>query len=224
MSESPIRLVCFDVGGVLSKLRTVWDDCARAVGLDGVPAALRGKTITDLPFFDAYQAGELSDEEFFARFAGLLESDAETALAVHQAILVGPYEGTEALVDELNAAGFATGCLSNTNEPHWRVMHEGVLLPQIPKLRYAAASHTMKLHKPDPAIFRAYEAWTGFAGPEILFFEDGPKNVEGALACGWDAVLIDPHGDPAEQMRRALAERGHRLPTQATSIERIPLQ
>ncbi|MCW5941882.1 MAG: HAD-IA family hydrolase [Fimbriimonadaceae bacterium] len=208
MSRSSIRLVCFDVGGVLSKLRTVWDDCARAAGLDGVPPALRGKTITDLPFFDAYQAGDLTDQEFLVRFADLLETDTETALAVHQAILVGPYEGTEELVDELNAAGVATGCLSNTNEPHWRVMHEGVLLPQIPKLRFPAASHTMRLHKPDPAIYRAYEAWTGCAGPQILFFEDGPKNVEGARACGWDAVLIDPHADPAAQMRRALIERG----------------
>lgn len=207
MSERAIRLVCFDVGGVLSRLRTVWDDCARAVGMDGVPPALQGKTITDLPFFDAYQAGELTDDEFLTRFAALLETDEETALAVHQAILVGPNEGTEALVDALNAAGIATGCLSNTNEPHWRVMHDGVLLPQIPKLRYPAASHTMRLHKPDPAIYRAYEAWTGFSGGEILFFEDGPRNVEGARVCGWDAVLIDPHGDPAAQMRDVLADR-----------------
>jgi putative hydrolase of the HAD superfamily len=43
--------------------------------------------------------------------------------------------------------------------------------------------------KPDAAFFAAVEARTGFAPNELLLIDDSPGNVEGARACGWDAVL-----------------------------------
>ena len=45
--------------------------------------------------------------------------------------------------------------------------------------------------KPDPAFFRAVEARTGLASGDLLLLDDSPRNVEGARACGWSAVLWD---------------------------------
>ena len=75
------------------------------------------------------------------------------------------------------------------------------------------ASHLLGLLKPDEAIYRAFERASGFDGTdgrpeEILFFDDLEENVEAARACGWSSVRVDHTGDPAEQMRRELRERG----------------
>ena len=45
--------------------------------------------------------------------------------------------------------------------------------------------------KPDPAFYRAVEARTGYAGSELLLIDDSLRNVEAALACGWQAVFWD---------------------------------
>lgn len=208
-----MRVVCFDVGGVLAEIRPVFADCARAVGLDPVPASLEGKKIGDLAFFDDYQAGRYTDDEFLQVFGDFMGVSAETAFRVHQAILVGPNPGTVELVESLRERGVKTGCLSNTNELHWRVFMEGVLLPHLPRLDFQVGSHRLKLDKPNAAIYRAFEEICGAKPGDIVFFEDGAKNVEGALACGWDAVLIDPVNDPCGQMVDALRSRGIVYPT-----------
>lgn len=61
------------------------------------------------------------------------------------------------------------------------------------KSRFDAMHYAADLgcRKPDPAFFRAIEARTGFAPSEMLLIDDGAHNVEGALACGWRAVLWD---------------------------------
>ncbi len=45
--------------------------------------------------------------------------------------------------------------------------------------------------KPDPAFFKAVEARTGLSAKDLLLIDDSPRNVEGARACGWSAVLWD---------------------------------
>ena len=45
--------------------------------------------------------------------------------------------------------------------------------------------------KPDPAFYRAVEARTGYAGSELLLIDDSLRNVEAALAFGWQAVFWD---------------------------------
>ncbi len=43
--------------------------------------------------------------------------------------------------------------------------------------------------KPDTAFFRQVEARTGFAPHELLLIDDSARNVDGARACGWSAIL-----------------------------------
>ena len=43
--------------------------------------------------------------------------------------------------------------------------------------------------KPDAAFFEAVEARTGFAAHELLLIDDSARNVDGARAAGWRAVL-----------------------------------
>ncbi len=48
--------------------------------------------------------------------------------------------------------------------------------------------------KPDPRIFAAAEHDLGVEPARILFVDDLPANVEGARACGWQAVWLNRAG------------------------------
>jgi putative hydrolase of the HAD superfamily len=43
--------------------------------------------------------------------------------------------------------------------------------------------------KPDRDYFRAVEARTGYAPADLVLIDDAPRNVEGAIAAGWGAIL-----------------------------------
>ncbi len=58
--------------------------------------------------------------------------------------------------------------------------------------------------KPDPRIYAAFSAASGFESGRTLFFDDALANVEAARALGWTAELIDPHAPTAPQLMRHL--------------------
>jgi HAD superfamily hydrolase (TIGR01509 family) len=133
--------------------------------------------------------------------------DTLTALQIHNLILKEPYPGTLELIEELNDRGIITACLSNTNEPHWVAMQSG-RFPNITSLKFTGVSHEMRLHKPEPSIYEAFENMVCALPPEILFFDDLEENVEAAIERGWKAYWIDHSKDTAEQMELILISEG----------------
>jgi HAD superfamily hydrolase (TIGR01509 family) len=210
MSENArVKVVCFDLGGVLVRVGRTWREVMTCAG---VPASRDGALDAPLdacPGFAAYQKGALDEAAYLAElacFAGL--EDPADARRAHEAILMAPYPGVEALVDDLHAAGIHTGCLSNTNALHWGVLRSPARNPAIARLRTAVASHLVREEKPGEGIFRAFERAAGCGPADVLFFDDHPVNVRGAVAAGWRAHAIDPLGDPAVQMRGLLVAAG----------------
>lgn len=197
------RLICFDLGGVLARICSNWGDVGSHSGLLVRPE-VSALPLSEAPLFDAYQHGQASEVEYLGALAEFLGIEQEDALRAHNAILVEPYPNTLEFVHEVITRGFATGCLSNTNAPHFAVLTDPARFPAIAALKHKLASHDLRLEKPDQAIFREFESRTGYAAQQITFFEDTLVNVEGARRAGWTAVQIDPHGDPARQMRDTL--------------------
>ncbi len=128
----------------------------------------------------------------------------EEIIAIYLAIIQEELPGIHELVTGLQAAGYRTACLSNTCELHWPVLTDPAIYPAIARLDARHASHLFGVRKPDHAIYRRFEAATGMAPAEILFFDDLPENVQGALECGWHAVHIHRDRPAVEQMREAL--------------------
>jgi FMN phosphatase YigB (HAD superfamily) len=212
-----IRLVCFDLGGVLVRTCTAWSDLCRATRLD-----IRGDSAGDAAdrarrqLSDAFQTGDLSAEQWIDGMRQALGGlyAAEEIAALLDAVILDEYPGVGALIDELHRAGVATACLSNTNHIHWpKLVHRDgeqplpgePRYPTVKRLHTHHASHLMRVSKPAPAIYRAFEQATGYAGPQILFFDDVPENVAAARAVGWHAEMIDPTRPTDEQLRRHLA-------------------
>jgi putative hydrolase of the HAD superfamily len=199
MSSPKIRLVCFDIGGVLVRLAGGWEDaCVRA----GVPL-----TAGDVewekhhPLMRKYERGHLSTDEFFLAIKDCLKGiTTEQYQGAFDAWLLEMYEGAVELIEELKDKGVLTACLSNTNERHWVLLGGGsdVYQPLL-KLDHRFASHQIGEAKPDEAAYKVVEKELALRGEEILFFDDREENVLGARQAGWNAEQITEYDAVAQE-------------------------
>ncbi|MDY7108482.1 MAG: HAD-IA family hydrolase [Planctomycetota bacterium] len=209
MNQAGVQLVCFDLGGVLLRICRSWAEGCAAAGLE-----LRdGRDLLHRPsdgwneLNDLYQRGRLSRDEYARRFSdatGGLYSP-EEIIRVHEAWILGEYEGVGDVIRRIGEAGLDTAVLSNTTHEHWLTLPR---YPSLQLLKNRLASHELGLRKPEEASYRAVEQHTGQAGASILFFDDLEENILGARAAGWRAERIDPFRPTAEQMMTALHEHG----------------
>lgn len=212
----PVRMVCFDAGGVLVRICRSWREGCMAAGVEvrwneeaeaGEVARQEASAL--------YQRGRMPEADFFeavSRSTGGLYAPGEVR-AVHEAWILGEYTDAASLVGGINRApGLTTGLLSNTNASHWAQRHMlgGRGVSAVGSVEHPHASHLLGLLKPEEEIYRAFERATGFAGREILFFDDLPENVEAARRAGWRAERIDHSAETAGQIIGVL--RAHGLP------------
>jgi len=193
-----IELVVFDIGGVMIRLappppmlKPRWRDAL-------------------LEIVSVHEVGQMPDEQFVAAVAEVTGFPEQDVLVMAHAWIVEPYPGIEDLVDELSNTPVRTACLSNTNNLHWPRMHDPghiTSLP-LPRLDHRFASHLVGMRKPNEDIYRHVEQQTGVTPERIVFFDDNADNIQAARACGWQAVQIDPQGDPPGQARGWLAGHG----------------
>lgn len=204
-TSSPIRLVCFDLGGVIIRICRTWAEGCAAAGLPvREPERWRSTMAARRAIVDEHQRGRIDGWTFASRLSSLVDglySPAEI-LGVHRAWMLGAYSGMAEIVARLHGAGIRTAALSNTNHEHWTAIAG---YPAVASMQHLLASHQLGLIKPDPAIYRRAEALLGCSGGEILFFDDIPENVEAARGVGWRAEVIDPLGEPAEQVEALLS-------------------
>ncbi|MCI0676861.1 MAG: HAD-IA family hydrolase [Phycisphaerales bacterium] len=208
-SSSLIRLVCFDLGGVLVRICRSWSEACRAAGFE-----LRGQWLNGDPPFNGWRALGIQlgsgaiDCRNWARQISVASDglySVEEILAIHDAFLIEEYEGVGAVIDRIHQSGIQTAALSNTNADHWARMDE---FPAVMRLQHRLASHELRLHKPDPAIYREAQKRLRRRGDEILFFDDMPENVQAAREVGWNALVIDPHTRTDLQIEAGLVQHG----------------
>ncbi len=208
VKTTTIRLVCFDLGGVVIRICRTWAQGCAAAGMTvRDPGLWRRARPARRQLIDELQTGRIDGATFAARASELvagLYSPAEI-LGIHRAWLLDEYDGVAELIDRVHHAGLDTAALSNTNHEHWTRMGD---FPAVMRLRHLLLSHQLGLHKPDPKIYRRLEHQLGYGAGEILFFDDTPENIDGARAVGWDARLIDPNADPSQQIGEALRDHG----------------
>jgi putative hydrolase of the HAD superfamily len=212
-SDHAIRVVCFDLGGVVVRIARSWSEACAAAGIEDraddsfrAPDLLSGRR----ELSDAYQTGAIDCTTYFERIASRSAGRyrPEEVEAVHRAWVFEPYPGVEQLVDRLNSVRLLTACLSNTNHSHWQDLQQATggvwRAPAIQKLTERLVSHELRAVKPDPEIYRLAEQRFGASGEQIVFFDDLPENIDAARARGWQAFHIDHDGDTARQMESHL--------------------
>lgn len=199
-------LVVFDIGGVLVRIRHTWDDALNALG-EAPLARPNPWRAAEYDPLTGYQQGEMDEDAYLLRLGDDLGISPERAREAHATMLEGDYVGARALVEELNAAGVHTACLSNTNALHWVTLTNPDRHPAIAALERRIASFEIKFSKPRPEAFMAVTN----RYPDVeckFFFDDSIDNVIAARNMGWEAHRVDPDGDPPALMRRILVEAG----------------
>jgi len=210
-NSNSIRIVCFDLGGVLIRICRTWEEgCAKAGIPVRDPERRANTTQVRRQLIVEYQTGRITGETFAQRVSEALGGlySPEEIMTVHHAWMYGEYPGVHDVISELNAANLITAALSNTNHEHWEALPA---FPAFMNLRHRYASHELGLHKPDPAIFIEVEKRLRTQGIDpkgILYFDDLPENVAAASDAGWTAVQIDHAGDTAAQIRAAARHHG----------------
>lgn len=191
--EKPSAVI-FDVGNVLFH----WD-----------PRYLYERLIDDGQALEAFLAQVVTREWHFQHDAGrpFAETSAElAALHPEHADLiaawgprfnesVGPaVEGMAEIVEELDSAGVPLFAITNFSGEFWKpwVVQHAELFG---RFRDIVVSGDEKLVKPDRAIYDLALRRFGLAGPDAVFIDDSPANVEGARNAGIHALLFT--GAPA---------------------------
>lgn len=198
----PPRFFYFDMGNVL--LRFSHERMAEQLAAaSGTTAPTAWKILFEDGLHWEYERGELSRQQFYARFcqaADVALTDIERLDAAGNdifevnALMVG-------LVGRLAGAGYRLGILSNTTKSHWQHC-----LRRYGSLRSVfgvyALSYELKAMKPAPGVYEAAAKLAGVPASQVFFTDDRPENVAAALAAGFDAVRYESVSQVNEELRQ----------------------
>ena len=147
------------------------------------------------------EKGEVSEDEFAARFGPRLGVADTEGLIERLFAALGPEESMIETVRELHAGGVRTGLISNS----WGTgIYEPRMLAEL--FDSVVISGEVGLHKPQPEIYELGAERLGVAPADCVFVDDLRENVAGAEAVGMTAIL---HRDPADtvaELRRIFGD------------------
>ena len=101
-AKTSIRLVCFDLGGVLVRIARGWDDACRRAGV-ALPHAAEDAWARHHELMLRYETGELDEAGYLGEAPGVIGGGVGTdaIVRVFDAWLLGMYPGATELIDEL---------------------------------------------------------------------------------------------------------------------------
>ncbi len=189
--EKP-KVILFDLGGVLINFIGL-QGVGKLLQNDPAPGEIRNRWIASDAIIQ-FERGGCSPGEFARTFVEEwgLALDPDTFLEMFRSWIKPPFPGVEDLLSDLRER-FILACLSNTNELHWRTMlDEGGLRKSLDK-HYA--SHLIGKAKPNWEVFAFVVQDLGCDPSEIIFFDDGAENIEGAREAGLFAYQAQGFGE-----------------------------
>ena len=196
-----IEVILFDIGGVLVDFAG-FSELEKLLPTSMDQSDIRKKWI-ESPAIVAFEQGEIDRTEFAARFMDEwgLALEHRKFEELFKSWITGLLPGIEDLLLELRKTHHLA-CLSNTNELHWHTLMTEFKLGSL--LDEHFASHLMGLTKPGSEIFRQSCEKMNVNPSNVVFFDDGIENVDGARAAGLHAFKVKGQ----REVHDALAELG----------------
>ncbi len=125
--------------------------------------------------------------------------------AYWQEMVPHAYDDSVAVLNGLIDNGYDVTLLTNWAADTFREARKR--FPFLDRARGVTVSGEIGVIKPDPDIYRHHAASFALEPAATLFIDDSQKNVDGARAAGWRAVLFES----ADQLTRELRARGLRI-------------
>ena len=142
-----------------------------------------------------------AEDELIARHPGRAEDIRSFRQNWHK-MVPHLYDGSVALLERLMAKGVDVTLLTNFASDTFREAQ--AMYPVLTHTRGVTVSGDIAIIKPDKTIYDHHAAAFGLVPARTLFIDDSPRNVDGAIAAGWQAVhFIDP-----QTLARDLRDRG----------------
>ncbi len=190
-----IRAVILDIGGVLIDV-----DFSKFFQKVGVPSREIPKVIDSVnhsDFFDAFERGKVSEEEFRHEMSNHLRVSVTKDLfeMAWNAVLLRSFPGVEKVVSNLRS-NMPVCLLTNSNSIHMRHMLENYSWF---KGLHILASHELGLRKPETEIYERAVNTLNLTPEHILFVDDRSENVKGAKEVGLKSEeCSSPHSNLVE--------------------------
>ena len=201
------KVIVFDLGGVLVRIRQEWEARCRAAKVHCPLPNLHSQEALHR-LYQSYHAAEFGLDVLCQQISSLLEKrcSPDEAKEIHRAILNGEYPGVDDIITELQAREHLTALFSNTCGDHWEVLRT---YPCVSRVERHFVSYQMGMVKPDLPAYRYLQESLQVEADTILFFDDLLENIQAARRAGWRAEHITPNAPRAEQLRHQL--RCHEL-------------
>jgi glucose-1-phosphatase len=196
LAKGSTEALLFDLGRVVldidfSRAIATWAGHAGCMPTDILSRFVRDEA------YRRHETGQISDADYFATLRASLgiEISDDHFLEGWNAIFTGEMPDIAALLARA-ARHLPLYAFSNTNGAH--VAHfTAAYAPLLGHFRDVYLSSTIGLRKPDKAAYDHVVNAIGVEAPRILFFDDSAENVEGARACGLQAVHVTSSRDVA---------------------------
>jgi HAD superfamily hydrolase (TIGR01509 family) len=199
-ATQPIRVVLFDVGGVLVQLSGV----ATVLGWVAdrwTPAELWHRWLQS-PAVRAFETGRCDADKFAADLVAELELGVGPALFLESFAgwPSGLYPGAHELVARI-PSHITRALLSNSNALHWDRVVDDFGLGALFEHRFV--SHLTGKIKPDPDAFEHVVSSLGCDAASVFFLDDNLMNVEAARAIGMQGAVVSGIEGAEQALRRA---------------------
>lgn len=192
--------ILFDIGGVLVALDGV-PSMAKLLGVEPRHEALHAMWVAS-PSVVAHETGRMEAAAFAVNLVAEfgLPITADGFLQEFCDWPTGVLPGAVQLLDEI-PDGYRLAALSNTSAVHWEKIRAMGL---VDRFEQTYLSHRIGYLKPDRRAFLTALEGMGLAPSEVLFLDDGLRNVEAAAKLGMQAHLARG----PEEARHVLAQYG----------------
>lgn len=180
--------IIFDVGEVLFSYG--WKEALMYAGATKEEAMELGKDLFDDPVWGELDLGIRPYFEVVEELAGKYPPHKETIKNFLTNVEIMPKSRPViwALIKKLKEKGYKLYLLSNYSEYMFTRHTEG--RPFMEYMDGAMVSYMVNINKPDRGIYEALLDKYNLTASECLFLDDKEENVEGARACGIDAMRV----------------------------------
>ena len=204
-----IRMVVFDVGGVVVKLdpEAPWHKF-KEIGIDCLGSSYFednfNSEIDSYTIRERAVAGLISSEDYIGSIQKLSRHDIPAEKVrdiINLAIADVNYDVIE-ILEDLRKKDIKLASFSNVDEIHWQLLVEKFNIDSYFDLCFC--SYDMKLTKPNPEVFERVQEELSVSEKEIFFTDDNPIHIDCARRRGWHATQFVSH----EYLRSELKSLG----------------